>query len=338
VHELNFTYGVKTSVACFVECYLSFVFMAGLPAILFLVYRRPEPTRRVLDRIRAARPEILLVAADAPKNEAERAAVTEVRRLIETGIDWPCRVEIRCAERHAGCRLAVSGAIDWAFERQERLIILEDDCLPEPGFFSFCAEMLERYAEAPEVAQICGSNLTQWEPKDGSSYFFSRFGPVWGWATWRRAWKAYDVSMQSWPEFRGRPLQRLCPEPFEADWRREVFDEVYGKQLDTWDYQWAYAKLITSGLNVIPKRHLVANIGFGGDATHTHATDDPRSRIHTHDLEFPLLHPAEIEGSREADRIYLQKVVGLPSSKWSAAGLKYLLKSKARRLRAWATP
>ena len=142
-------------------------------------------------------------------------------------IDWPCQVETRFLEEQQGCRNAVSSALDWAFGLHDQLIILEDDCVPHPSFFAFCAAMLERFQEEPEVMQICGSNLTGMRPV-GQSYYFSRFGPIWGWASWRRAWHAYDVEMKAWSSLRNSPqLRQLCPEPFEADWRREVLDAVH---------------------------------------------------------------------------------------------------------------
>lgn len=61
--------------------------------ILFLVFNRPETTRRVFDAIRAARPPKLYVAADGPRADAAQEAqrCEEVRR-IATAVDWPCEV------------------------------------------------------------------------------------------------------------------------------------------------------------------------------------------------------------------------------------------------------
>ncbi|MDZ4287151.1 MAG: hypothetical protein U0984_04290 [Prosthecobacter sp.] len=302
-------------------------------AVLLLIYRRPALTEQVLRRLREVRPAVLLVAADAPATEAEQIVCQRTRELVAEGVDWPCVLATRYAPEHLGCKRAVSSALDWAFSQHERVIVVEDDCVPDPTFFRFCEEMLERYADDHRVMQVCGSNLTGRQP-GGDSYFFSRFGPVWGWATWRRAWACYDVHMTSWPEHRdSRRLQGQCPEPFEADWRREIFDAVHEGRIDTWDYQWAYAKMILGGLNIVPARHLVANIGFGADATHTRAADDPRGKLATLEMPLPLTHPAEVAAWVEADREYLQKVAGLPASHWSVNGGRHWLKSWVRRLR-----
>ena len=296
--------------------------------VLFLIHRRPRHASRVLEGIRQARPARLLVAGDGPDNDA---ACQETRRIVLEGIDWPCDVVTRFSEARLGCRRAVASALDWAFAHHEALVVLEDDCVPAPGFFGFCQAMLERYHDSEEIMQICGSNLIG-SCQRGASYFFSRFGPIWGWASWRRAWERYDVELKAWSEIRnsGR-LKILCPEPFEAAWRKEVLDEVHRGDLDTWDYQWAFAKLACGGLNIVPSTNLVSNIGFGHDATHTSDPNDPRADLPTADLSLPLSHPEQIQACEEADRRYLSEVVGLPKTLWSAAGLRRSLRMLVKR-------
>src|SRR5690606_26980699 len=113
----------------------SVYFMIKSP-VLFIIFNRPNTTRRVFDAIRAAQPTRLYVAADGPRlnrpEEAERCA--EVRR-IATHIDWPCQLHTLFRDANLGCRLAPSNAITWFFEQEQEGIILEDDCLPNPSFF-----------------------------------------------------------------------------------------------------------------------------------------------------------------------------------------------------------
>lgn len=285
---------------------------------------------RVLAAVKQARPPVLLIAADGPQEDPRCA---EVRSQVIAAIDWPCQVETRFLAEQHGCRRAVSSALDWAFGRHEKLIILEDDCLPHPGFFPFCEAMLDRFANTPEVMQVCGSNLTGMRPP-GQSYHLSRFGPIWGWASWRRAWQAYDVEMKSWDAMRKSPrLRELCPEPFEAAWRREVLDAVHQGKVDTWDYQWAYAKLRCGGLNIIPAVNLISNIGFGPDATHTLNAADPRAGLATQDLPWPLQHAAQNSCTawRAADQAYLCQAVGLPAKVWSIPGIRRIIRSLLKR-------
>ncbi len=297
--------------------------------VLFLIHRRLGPTARVMAELKRARPEVLLVAADGPRDDVR---CMQVRDHVLAEIDWPCKVQTRFLDARQGCRNAVSSALEWAFALHDRLIILEDDCLPHPSFFEFCAAMLDHFQDAPEIMQICGSNLTGMRPEGGRSYYFSRFGPIWGWASWRRAWVAYDIEMKAWPELsKSTRLRQLCPEPFEAGWRREVFGAVHRGEVDTWDYQWAFAKLRLGGLNVIPSVNLVSNIGFGPDATHTLSPASPCAELAVHELPMPLQHAPVVSAWQEADRAYLAQVVGLPEKACSFRGVRRVIRSFFKR-------
>ncbi|MCW5549112.1 MAG: hypothetical protein KIT44_09130, partial [Opitutaceae bacterium] len=158
--------------------------------VALLVFNRPELTMRLLSVIRSVRPAKLYVVADGPRvnHPGDAAACEAVRELIRTQVDWPCELHKDYATSNLGCGRRVSSGIDWVLGRENEAVFLEDDCVPHPTFFRFCTELLERYRDNERVAQICGSRIIAEQPGQSASYSFSRYGPVWGWATWRRAW------------------------------------------------------------------------------------------------------------------------------------------------------
>ena len=240
--------------------------------VLFLVFNRPDTTAQVFEAIRNARPPRLYIGADGPREgrEGEAETVAEVRR-IASAVDWPCDVKTLFRDRNLGCRDAPSGAIDWFFEHEEQGIILEDDCLPAQGFFWFCEEMLERYYADTRIWQISGTMFFPGAITDKKAdYIYSRYGPIWGWATWRRAWKNYDVHLSEWPKMKQSDLlTRVYPHRAEASSKLRVGKLLYEKKLDAWDYQWAIIKSFNSALTVVPRCNMIVNIGFDGFATHT---------------------------------------------------------------------
>jgi glycosyltransferase involved in cell wall biosynthesis/SAM-dependent methyltransferase len=114
--------------------------------VCFLIFNRPHHTAKVFEAIRQAKPPKLLVVADGPRGdrsgEAEKCAAT---RAIIDQVDWDCEVLTNYADVNLGCRKRVSSGLDWLFEQVEEAIILEDDCLPDPSFFPYCEELLEKY-------------------------------------------------------------------------------------------------------------------------------------------------------------------------------------------------
>lgn len=287
--------------------------MKESPPVLFLVFNRPTTTARVFARLRDARPSRLFIAADGPRphRPGEVELCAQVRRLIDEGIDWDCKVERLYRTKNVGCKLAVSGAITWFFRHVEAGIILEDDCLPDPTFFPFCGELLERYHDDRRVMHIAGFNPNPSDQSDSAapSYLCWHFGSIWGWATWRRAWANYDVEMKAWPEFlRSGSMRNYCTSEAEMQSRIPAFSATYDGRINTWDYQWAFTRLRHGGVSLTPCTNLISNLGFDSDATHTVNSSDRRANAATQPLSFPLQHPATIVPCTRFGAIYWQGI------------------------------
>ena len=261
--------------------------------VAFIIFNRPDTTARVFAEIAQAKPPKLLVVGDGPRTsrEGEAQRVAQTRAIIEQ-VNWPCEVLTNFSDTNMGCRKRVSSGIDWIFQQVEEAIILEDDCLPEPSFFQFCQEMLERYRDDQRIGMISGDNFQFGRRYNQDSYYFSKFVHIWGWATWRNRWQAYDVDMTQWPLVRNQGwLESLVIDTDEIPYWDKVFERVYRGKIDTWDYQWGFANWVEGRLSVLPSINLISNIGFGADATHTTGIS-PLANLPTETMQFPLTHPA----------------------------------------------
>jgi len=276
-------------------------------AVLFLVFNRLDTTKQVFEAIRKAKPPRLYVAADGARElkEGKEQKVKAVREYIMQNINWECEVKTLFREKNLGCKYAVSGAIDWFFENEEMGIILEDDCLPSQSFFWFCEELLELYQDDQRIMQITGTNFLPQESKSiKSSYFFSDFGSIWGWATWRRAWEYYDVKMNNWHKVTDSLVYKsLFNFKYTNKVKHKQWVRAAENKIDTWDYQWMFAKKINSGLNIVPVKNLISNIGFGS-GTHTLDKFNALSRMGTSEIGFPLKHPNNVIRNLYLDKLY----------------------------------
>ena len=273
-------------------------------AILFLVFNRPDVTKRVFETIRQANPPRLYIAADGPRKdkEGEVEKVQAVRSYIMTNIDWDCEVKTLFRENNLGCKHAVSEAITWFFEHEEQGIILEDDCLPHPDFFLFCQELLERYKDDEQVSVITGNNFLNGVKRGDASYFFSKYNHYWGWATWRRAWKLYQGDLPFWPDWqKSTGWKKMLPDSTERRYWKRIFEIVYDNKIDSWGYPWTASVWYQGGLTVTPNVNLVSNIGFGKDATHTFDITHSSSQVPTYSLG-ELTHPKGIFQDFNADK------------------------------------
>jgi len=283
--------------------------------VIFLVFNRPELTRQVLCRIRDAKPEKLIVVADGPRANRpdDRGKCNSVRSLFDTLVDWPCELVRDFSNDNLGCGRRVASGITNAFKHVEEAIIIEDDCLPDHTFFRFCEEMLERYRDEHQVAQIAGCSFQERIPFDGPSYFFSRYPHCWGWATWRRAWRMYDHEMAAWREGAAKGwLRHIVDDRAECKWWAFNFDATAAGHIDTWDFRWTLAVWRNQLLTVVPYRNLISNIGFGPDGTHTRDAS-PLAARSLKPMQFPLVHPSSLDRDIIADKHTSRTLFRFPS-------------------------
>ena len=236
--------------------------------ILLITFNRPETTQKVFDALRKIKPLKLYVFNDGPRsgNNNDLIAREEIKSIIRH-VDWECELITNFSEKNKGCGLGVSGAISWAFENEERLIIVEDDCIPTEAFVDYCNHCLEKYQDNNNVFHIAGNNYTEKHNFTNDDYLFSKYGHIWGWATWKRAWNYFDYDMKDWPTFRDNHLYNVVSSKAEYKYFEELINRYYENPILPWGMRWMFAKFKNRGLSIVPRVNLVQNIGDYG--THT---------------------------------------------------------------------
>lgn len=265
-------------------------------SLVVIVFNRPGLTKTVFETIKLIKPRELFVISDGPRNEQEQELVQQSRSLFEN-IDWQCQVNRKFAESNLGCRRSVSEGLDWVFTKTDRAIILEDDCLPDPSFFPYCYELLEKYKNDDKVMMISGNNF--FKSESTTSYGFCRHSLIWGWATWKRAWEKYRDAEKGGLEELTTKFSRYTRQMSPI--RLKAIKKTLEGKIDTWDYIWQMAMLMNGGLCIYPKTNLVKNVGFGDGATHT-----KRKTFHSYleadKIDFPLTHPSDVKPDISFDK------------------------------------
>lgn len=264
--------------------------------VLFLVFNRPDTTIQVFEKICNAKPSRLYVACDGPRiNNLEDKGKIEIVQNIIAKVDWPCEVKTLYREKNLGCKIAVSEAITWFFNHEEQGIILEDDCLPSDSFFVFCEELLNKYKYEDRIMHIAGMTYVEKNNVvNNYSYHFCKVGGIWGWASWRRAWKKYELEMSSYEQ---AIKENIFDNLFLKNSKLKLeylnmFKYAYEQKPDTWDYQWTFTKIINNSINIMPAKNLIKNIGFDHkDATHTSKKEKKYTNMKLKQIKFPLNHP-----------------------------------------------
>lgn len=279
--------------------------------VALIIFNRPDTTKQVIEKIKEVKPSKLFIIADAARDEKEGEIekVLETRKVVEDAIDWDCEVYKNYAETNMGCKMRVSSGITWVFENVDRAIIIEDDIIPSDDFFRFQQEMLEHYKDNPKVMMVSGTNLLK-EYEIEEQYAFSCFSSIWGWGTWARAWKGYDVDIKDWPEIDKTGAFKCVAPGLGYMFLKKHMDSVYNHKKDTWDIQWDYCRYINHGLGIVPKVNMVNNIGFDrADATHTNGSSG--EDFSYGEMTFPLEFNDKVKRNVKYDMEYILKYFGV---------------------------
>ncbi len=270
--------------------------------ILVIAFNRPDHLSVLINRLREVQPTKIYLAVDGPRegSEGEAEKVAECQQMVND-IGWECKVTTNFQESNLGCSLGVSTAITWFFENEEHGIVLEDDIIPDPSFFSFCEELLTRHQNDPQVFAISGCNFVPPEHiETQGAYRFSQVPHIWGWATWRDRWAQYRLDIDGWRE--GLPALKLWAKsghsiPAAVYWAG-TFGLLARKEIDTWDGQLVYLCMKTGMLTATSNTNLIENIGFNEQATHTLVDRDELQPIIP--ISFPTI-PPRVQLDKRAD-------------------------------------
>jgi hypothetical protein len=271
--------------------------------ILLLIFNRPDTTKQVFNQVKKIKPKYLFVAADGPRTDKsdEDKRCLETRDIIKQ-INWDCELKTLFREKNLGCRLAVSQGITWFFNNVGEGIILEDDCLPELSFFPYCEELLRIYRNEDKIFLVGGNNFQNGIKRGNGSFYFSNYAHIWGWASWRRAWKKYDLEMNDFQKtFTNGRLDHVFQCRAEKKFWGKIFSQVKQKKIDTWDYQWTYSIWKNKGLSITPNANLVINLGLVDNSTRNFLKDGFREKMILNSIDFPLIYPS-IHLNSEADK------------------------------------
>ncbi len=272
--------------------------------ILFIIFNRLDTVKIVFEKIRLCKPAQLFIASDGPRGNrfGEKETVESIRDYVLNNVDWECEVKTLFSEKNMGCDPAISMAISWFFSYIKQGIILEDDCLPDLSFFSFCEQMLNYYSDNEKVFEITGCNLQGGIIRGNGSYYFSNYGGTWGWATWRRAWEKFNYQVTGFNKLKEeKDIQSV----FEDRVQQRYWINFLKKEgnTDTWDYQWLYTIWYNKGICIVPNSNLITNIGFNLSGTHTLKKPDwyDKATSNNKGLFDTVKHPAEIKICIKAD-------------------------------------
>jgi hypothetical protein len=273
----------------------------NIPTAL-IFFARPDLLEVTFEAIRKAKPNKLFLIQDGARisNDNDIDNIEKCRIIVDN-VDWECEVYKNYSEVNLGCGMRVYSGIKWAFERVDRLLILEDDCVPAQSLFPFTAELLEKYKDDDRIGMICGMNNLGIYNETPNDYFFSTTGSIWGWATWKRVWDTMEYDLEFLNDKYSSQLVFNYDSIQDSNAKFLSKKLIDGQKLTSWSFQHGMNLLLHAQLNIVPKHNLISNIGMSENGANSVSSIRfmPRGLrsiyyMKTYTLEFPLKHPKYI--------------------------------------------
>ena len=276
-----------------------------IPVVLFIFKR--DKAVEIVNRIAEVQPRKLYILADQGRNAEERLLAEECRKKVEAAITWDCEVIKNYADENRGVYQNIGQGAIWVLKQEKWAIFLEDDNLPEPSFFPFCKEMLERYQDEEKVLWICGTNyLGDYKPKSEHSYVFTRHMLPCGWASWSHKFERFydgDLALTDdtavMKRVRGAYCNRKVYKQYMRSWMAERERILLGERPVSWDYQMDFTIKAHDMLGICPCKNQIKNIGVDENSIHGGNSFDLVMTqrfcgMDSYALAFPLNHPDKL--------------------------------------------
>lgn len=281
------------------------------------IWIRPNCQRKQFEVLKQARPSVMFLISDGGRSEKEWEAIRQNREIFDTEIDWECTVYKIYEEENRGLYTMSRKGSELIWSTVDRCIFLEDDQIPSVCYFKYCAELLEKYKDDTRVHVICAMNYAGVWEKSSSDYFFSERGPIWGQATWKRAFLQRDTEL----EYANDPYvmwllkQKLGGKGFFGDVEGYAKNPKYKGHVPGGEFLNRLCVHSQNQLYIIPKYNMMSNIGCTEDSAHASEYKlMPRAlrgifNMKTYEYDFPLKHPKYMIADREYTD-FEEKVLG----------------------------
>lgn len=235
-----------------------------IPCVVF-AFNRPTKLTRVLNALQGQDVDRLIVFVDGPRHKKDLTPVEACRQLVKD-VGWAEKELYLWDENHGLPGLADN--ISLVMEKYPAAVIVEDDCLPMPGFYGFMRQALEYYKTIDKVFSIGGYQPIR--PRYFGDYPYTLVSNArflcWGWATWQDRWQEIRPYLARYQElFDGL---RHVSEIAGADIPYLAQSMAAGRGLEGWDVKVAVASMWLKKVHLLLVQGLVRNMGQDYSGVH----------------------------------------------------------------------
>lgn len=236
-----------------------------LSPIIIFAFNRPTSLSNLIESLKqneGYNQHDIYVYVDGPRNENDvikvNQVVAEARKLTNNVI---------VSEVNKGLGPSIISGVSDIINKYGKAIILEDDLILMPGFLKYMDSALTIYESDNRIISVCGYGPKIKRPKNylGDVYLCNR-SASWGWATWKDRWNTVDWNVSDWEELRKSKSMQHSFNRGGSDMYDMLKGYMEGKNR-SWAIRFCYSQFKQGRYSLHPFQSLIANEGYGADAT-----------------------------------------------------------------------
>ena len=243
------------------------------PVALF-GYNRPLHLQRAIEALRnnPESPETdLFVFVDGPKSHDQATDAIQMCRDLALSISGFRNVTTHIQEENLGLANSIRFGVATVLEKNDSIIVIEDDIVLSPKGLQFLNEGLVRYEKETQISSIHAYQYPIRQKFD--ECVLLRGADCWGWATWKDRWASTTFDSE---KLRDLILEQDLELEFDLDGSMQylaMLDNQTNGKIDSWAICWHASMFLQNRFTVFPPKPLAANIGTDGSGSHAGAHD-----------------------------------------------------------------
>jgi hypothetical protein len=246
--------------------------------VVIIAYKRPELLTQILKKLEGRVSRIYILVDHDSQDSRENLKCKSIAMAISLK---GSSIHINFPEKNLGPGLAVPSAIAWAFDREETLLVLEDDCIPTSESIDYFQHILETYQDA-EI--ICGSSPFDFRGNKSkiNQLSTSKYALISGWVIKKSTWLQLQIADRDKYSYSDvlksglkNPNNIVALSFFYASMIR-----VRANLVQAWDSFLCFSMLVNNVHSIIPNVTLINNLGLDSVASNTRSTAKSLSNIY----------------------------------------------------------
>ena len=238
--------------------------------VCLLAYNRPHHLKKTLDGLKLNRVKKIYIFCDNSSilDKDNLIKIKEVHKILDE-IDW-CEKIIIKHDKNLGVRKSSLFAKKYMFERYEKIIYLEDDCVPTNGFINFLKFCLKKYEHNAQVKSVTGYCPPIKIPNEYKyDLFFTYRHCPWGFGTWKRVWLEFCENNFNHSEIFNSKNNKNILKKAGNDLLPMIINDYFHLS-DSIGIRWAWNSLKKNGININPVKSFIKNEGHDGSGSHSY--------------------------------------------------------------------